>query len=278
MAEIPVLRTDGRNWSAWHENLEWTLDELGVSAYISETTPNPYDEQVNALAKCAIASTIPDSLFYRILHLKSAQECFETLKNLFEKSTATTRVLEDTSSYRTTKWEAAYYSVETANYRVHTRDVGDTSHRDDGVSDGSGRRNNDVPQNNTHRQHQREPKGQGRVERRREEGEKGRKSTGRVDEKLTAATGPGKRATDQMAGGVSLVKPTSSQENVPGTHVDTPSPPPPSTPSLSDEQMAPKSKRPTHQRSRNSHVPRNGTRRTREDDVEGSQGKAKSRS
>ncbi|KIJ08147.1 hypothetical protein PAXINDRAFT_18692, partial [Paxillus involutus ATCC 200175] len=70
--------------------------------------------------------------------------------------------------------------------------------------------------------------------------------------------------------------PTSSQENVPGTHVDTPSPPPP-TPSLPVEQTAPTSRRPTHQRSRNGHVPRNGTRRTREDD-QGSRGEVKSRS
>ncbi|KIJ18389.1 hypothetical protein PAXINDRAFT_8642 [Paxillus involutus ATCC 200175] len=206
MAEIPALRTDRQNWPTWRANLKEALEELGISAYISQTTPNPYDKQVNAL----------------------------------------------------------------------TNNARDTSHRDGDVSNGSGRQNNNVPSNNTPRQHQRELKGQGRVERRREEGEKGRKSTRRVDEKLTAATGPGKRATDQTAGGVSLVKPTSSQENVPGTHVDTPSPPPP-TPSLPVKQTAPMSRRPTHQRSRNSHVPCNGTCRTREDD-QGSRGEVKSRS
>jgi hypothetical protein len=72
MAEIPALRTDRQNWPTWRTNLEEALEELGISTYLSQTTPNPYDEQANALAKCAIASTIPDSLFYRILHFKSA--------------------------------------------------------------------------------------------------------------------------------------------------------------------------------------------------------------
>ncbi|KAF8835621.1 hypothetical protein BDN67DRAFT_1015395 [Paxillus ammoniavirescens] len=51
MAKIPTLRTDGRNWSVWQANLERAVDELGIGAYISQTTPNPYDEQANALAK-----------------------------------------------------------------------------------------------------------------------------------------------------------------------------------------------------------------------------------
>ncbi|KIJ06647.1 hypothetical protein PAXINDRAFT_20160 [Paxillus involutus ATCC 200175] len=125
--------------------------------------------------------------------------------------------------------------------------------------------------------HERKPDGQGKVGRRKEEGEKGRRSSGRADEKVTTATSPGKGATDHRAGSISLVKPTSSQENIPGTHVDTPSPPPP-TPNLPVEQTAPMSTRPTHQRSRNGHVPRNGTRRTRGDNVKGSRGRAESRS
>ncbi|KIJ10059.1 hypothetical protein PAXINDRAFT_16906 [Paxillus involutus ATCC 200175] len=278
MAEIPVLRTDGRNWSGWRENLERTLDELGVSTYISKTTPNPYNEQVNALAKCAIASTIPDSIFLQILHFKSAQECFETLRISFEKkstatttTTATTAVLHEVRNTRTTR-EAAY-SPESAS------DVRDTSRCDNGVSDGSGRRNNNVPSNNTHRQRQREPKRQGRVKRGCGEGEEEGKLKGRKDEKAAAATGPGKGTTDQKASGVSLIKPTSSQDS-PRARVDTPPSPPPSltTPTMPVEQTAPTSRRPTRQRRRDGHVPRNGTCRTHEDDAEGSQGRAKSRS
>ncbi|KIJ13525.1 hypothetical protein PAXINDRAFT_13642 [Paxillus involutus ATCC 200175] len=258
MAEIPVLRTDGRNWSAWRENLERTLDELGVSAYISETTPNPYDEQVNTLAKCAIASTIPDSLFYRILHLKSAQECFETLKNLFEKPTTTTAVQYELRSDKY-KREAAY-RLKTVN------DVRDTSHRDGEVSSGSVRRNDHAPRSKSRRQRQREPKRQGRVERGCGEGEEEGKSKGRKDEKAAAATGPGKGATDQKASGVSLIKPTSSQDS-PRARVNTPPSPPPSltTPSLPVKQTALTSRRPTQQRSQNGHIPKNGTHRTRKD-------------
>ncbi|KAF8834329.1 hypothetical protein BDN67DRAFT_985402 [Paxillus ammoniavirescens] len=88
MAEIPALRTDRQNWSAWRANLEQAVNKLGISAYLSGMTPNPYDEQASALAKCTIASSVPDSLFLQILHFKSARECFKTLKILFEESTA----------------------------------------------------------------------------------------------------------------------------------------------------------------------------------------------
>ncbi|KIJ08146.1 hypothetical protein PAXINDRAFT_18691, partial [Paxillus involutus ATCC 200175] len=279
MAEIPQLRADGRNWTEYREKLLRVAAQQKLDKLYDRTETLQGDaedwQQRNAIAKALIVNTIPDSIFLRILHYESAHQFFEALKNLFEKDIATLELLRELRNNRT-KREAAY-SPQTTNDRVRTRNVGDASRCDDDVSNRSVRRNDHVPNSNTRRpERKREPKRQGRVEKRREEGEKGRKSTGRVDEKLTAATGPGKRATDQTAGGVSLVKPTSSQENVPGTHVDTPSPPPP-TPSLPVEQTAPTSRRPTHQRSRNGHVPRNGTRRTREDD-QGSRGEVKSRS
>ncbi|KAF8838502.1 hypothetical protein BDN67DRAFT_982463 [Paxillus ammoniavirescens] len=169
-----------------------------------------------------------DSEFWRAQNnLAKSREGYETLQSLFEKTmttpTATTRVLNDIWNNRTAQDTA--YSPETTNDH-----------------------------------HERQTKSQGRVERRLEVGEKGSKSNGKVDEKVTTATGLGKGATDHKAGGVSLIKPTSSQENVPGTHIDTPSPPPPlTTPTLPVEQPAPASKRPTHQRSRDGHVPKNGT-------------------
>ncbi|KIJ11850.1 hypothetical protein PAXINDRAFT_15303 [Paxillus involutus ATCC 200175] len=118
MAEIPTLRKDGQNWLTWRANLEEALEELGISAYLSQTTPNPYDEQVNTLAKCAIASTIPNSLFLQILHFKSAYECFETLRLLFEKSTTSTELLREVRNDRT-KQEATY-GLETVNDRIQT--------------------------------------------------------------------------------------------------------------------------------------------------------------
>ncbi|KIJ06306.1 hypothetical protein PAXINDRAFT_20491 [Paxillus involutus ATCC 200175] len=107
MAEIPALRMDGQNWPTWCANLKEALNELGISASISQTMPNPYNKQVNALAKCTIASTIPDSLFLRILRFKSAYKCFETLRNLFEKPTTTTAVQYELRSDKY-KQEAAY--------------------------------------------------------------------------------------------------------------------------------------------------------------------------
>ncbi|KIJ06076.1 hypothetical protein PAXINDRAFT_20712 [Paxillus involutus ATCC 200175] len=82
--------------------------------------------------------------------------------------------------------------------------------------------------------------------------------------------GPGKGATDHTADGVSLVKPTSSlpraQVDSPLHHHNSQSPPQSHiTPILLFEQTAPASRRSTHQRSRNGHVPRIETRRTRED-------------
>ncbi|KIJ12166.1 hypothetical protein PAXINDRAFT_14940 [Paxillus involutus ATCC 200175] len=264
MAEIPTLRTDGLNWPTWRANLEEALDELGIGAYISETMPNPYNEQVNTLAKCVIASTIPDSLFLRILRLKSAYECLETLRNSFKKPTTSTELLREVQNTRTKR--EATYGLETINDHVRTRtDVRDMSRCDDDDSNRSGRQNNDVPSNKPHHQCQRETRSQGIDKRGCGEGEKDRRSKGKDDEKAAATGGPGQCATDQTIGGVSLIKPTSREK----THLQTTTthPSPPASPSLLFEQMAPTSRRPTHQRSRNGHVLRNGTRHTREDDV-----------
>ncbi|KIJ07876.1 hypothetical protein PAXINDRAFT_18955 [Paxillus involutus ATCC 200175] len=155
------------------------------------------------------------------------------------------------------------------------------SHCDNGVSDRSGRRNNHVPNSNTRRQRQRKTRSQGRVERRREVDERGSQSTGRTDEEEAAARGPGRSATDQGASSVSLAV-ASHEKDSPKTNIDTSKPPPspPTTPSLLFEQTASTSRQPTHQRSRNGHVPRNGTRHTHEVnvDVEGSRGRAELRS
>ncbi|KAF8838957.1 hypothetical protein BDN67DRAFT_1012671 [Paxillus ammoniavirescens] len=234
----------------------------------------------NNLTKRTIVVTIHPSLAVRIRRLETAREGYETLQSLFEKSTTTPTATMTVQETRTNSSKrVAAYPLDSSRDRVQTRnEVTATSQRDDEVSNGSRRRRvYDVPSSNTHHEHECQTDGQGRVERRREMGEKGSKSNGRVDEKVTAATGPGKGAMDHKAGGVSLVRPTSSQENIPGTHIDTPSPPPPlTTPTLPVEQPAPASKRPTHQRSRDGHVPKNGTRRTHED-VGGSRREVESR-
>ncbi|KAF8833198.1 hypothetical protein BDN67DRAFT_986181, partial [Paxillus ammoniavirescens] len=163
--------------------------------------------------------------------------------------TATTRVLDNIQNNRTARDTA--YSPETTNNRVCRRShVMDMSRRDDDVSDGSSRRVHNVPSSLTWRQHQWEMKGQGRVEGREEVGRKGRKLNGEADEKVTAATGPGNGATDHKTGGISLVKPTSHENDSPKTHVDTPNPPPPppTSPTMPVEQLAPTLRRPTQQR------------------------------
>ncbi|KAF8835308.1 hypothetical protein BDN67DRAFT_1015664 [Paxillus ammoniavirescens] len=97
-------------------------------------------------------------------------------------------------------------------------------------------------------------------------------------QKEARTMGLGNGAMDYTADGISLVKPTSSQDDVPGTHVNTPSPPPPPiTPTMPVEQMAPMPRQPTHQWHRDAHIPRNGTYRTWED-IEGSQREVQLRS
>ncbi|KIJ19289.1 hypothetical protein PAXINDRAFT_7789 [Paxillus involutus ATCC 200175] len=238
MAEFPALAVDGRNWSTWRKNLERTLNRFRIGKYLNETTPNPYDARAHALAKRIFALTIHPSLLARIRHLKSVHEGFKTLQNLLEKeSTSTTGRLYEIWNDNT-KREAAH-SPETAN------DRGDTSRCDDEVRNGSRGSNNHVPRSETRREHEQERRSQGRVEKGPGVGEKGGVSKGEKDDEKVAAVS-----------GVSLVKPTSSQEDLPGTRVDPPRPhhhskspsPSPTTHNLLFEQTAPTSRRPTRQR------------------------------
>ncbi|KIJ11252.1 hypothetical protein PAXINDRAFT_15882 [Paxillus involutus ATCC 200175] len=238
MAKFPALAVDGRNWSTWRENLERTLNGFRIGKYLNETTPNLYDARAHALAKRIFALTIHPSLLARIRHLKSVHEGFKTLQNLLEKeSTSTTGRLYEIRNDNT-KREAAH-SPETAN------DRGDTSRCDDEVRNGSRGSNNHVPRSETRREHERERRSQGRVEKGPGVGEKGGVSKGEKDDEKVA-----------VVSGVSLVKPTSSQEDLPGTRVDPPRPhhhskspsPSPTTHNLLFEQTAPTSRRPTRQR------------------------------
>jgi hypothetical protein len=179
------------------------------------------------------------------------------------------------------------HSPESANDRVRRRShVTDASRRDDEVSNRSGRRSVDVPRSEPRPERKQEAMSQGIVERKRgpRVGEKGRESRGRDDERVAAASEPGNGATDQTTSGVSLVKPTSSQD-LPEARVDspphhhhsespTPSPTPPTMPS---EQTASTSKRSTYQRRRDGHVRVETRRRRRDDDDEWSRERVQSR-
>ncbi|KIJ16556.1 hypothetical protein PAXINDRAFT_11006 [Paxillus involutus ATCC 200175] len=171
-------------------------------------------QQRNAITKALIVETIPDSIFLRILHYESAHKFFEALKNLFEQDIATLELLQELRNNRT-KREAAY-SPQTANDRIRTRNISDTSHHHGEVSHKSRRQEDHVSRSEPRPEHKREPTNQGRVAKRSRVGEKGRVSKGENDKWVTAASKPGNSATDQRAGSVSLVKPTSRQDDLPG--------------------------------------------------------------
>ncbi|KIK76721.1 hypothetical protein PAXRUDRAFT_168983, partial [Paxillus rubicundulus Ve08.2h10] len=113
------LRMDRQNWLIWCKKLKVALNELGVCTYISRMRPNMYNKQANAIVKCTIILSIPDSLFLQILNFKSDYEfpglqileltvlCHKTLKNLCEMDTFTMELLHETQNTRTT-WEAAH--------------------------------------------------------------------------------------------------------------------------------------------------------------------------
>ncbi|KIJ13592.1 hypothetical protein PAXINDRAFT_13553 [Paxillus involutus ATCC 200175] len=238
MADIPVLRTDGRNWTDYREKIlrvaaQQNLDRLYDGTETLQGDAEDW-QQRNAI-------------------------------NLFEQDIATLELLRELRNNRTKRDTA--YSPESTNYHVRTRNVGDTSHRHDEVSHKSRRREDDVPRSEPRPERKREPTSQGRVEKRPRVGEKGRESRGRDDERVAAASEPGNGATDQTTSGVSLVKPTSSQGNSPRARVDTPpSPPlPPTTPTIPVDQTAPVSRRLNDQRHRDGRVPCTETHRTRED-------------
>ncbi|KIJ10654.1 hypothetical protein PAXINDRAFT_16371 [Paxillus involutus ATCC 200175] len=243
MADIPVLRADGRNWTEYREKLLRVAAQKNLDRLYDGTETLQGDaedwQQRNAIAKALIVETIPDSIFLRILHYESAHKFFEALKNLFEKDVATLELLQELQNNRNKR--EATYGLESANDRVCRRShVTDVSCCDDKVSNRSGRRSVDVPRSEPRPERKQEATSQRRVERRRGVGEEGRVSKGEKDDEQVAA-----------ASGVSLVNPTSSQGHLPRARVDTPQPhptstSPPSTPSMPVEQTAPTSRCPTH--------------------------------
>ncbi|KIJ12438.1 hypothetical protein PAXINDRAFT_14762 [Paxillus involutus ATCC 200175] len=276
MADIPVLRTDSRNWTEYREKLlhvaaQQKLDKLYDGTETLQGDAEDW-QQRNAIAKALIVETIPDSIFLRILHYESAHKFFEALKNLFEKDVATLELLQELRNNRSKR--EATYGLESANDRIRRRShITDASRRDDEVSNRSGRRSVDILRSEPRPERKREPTSQRRVERRRGVGEEGRVSKGEKDDEQVAA-----------ASSVSLINPTSSQGHLPRARVDTPQPhptstSPPSTRILPFEQPASTSRRLSHQRRRDGHVPRIEThRRRRDNDDEWSWERVQSRS
>ncbi|KIK81181.1 hypothetical protein PAXRUDRAFT_156716 [Paxillus rubicundulus Ve08.2h10] len=187
MAEIPQLRMEGQNWSSWSKNLEWALSSLQVAAYIKETMPNLYDEQLHALAN----SNSPSY---------SAYEGFEAPTVLFKKPTSTTGKLQDIQSTRT--MQEAAYSVQTAN-----------NHCDDNVSNGSGRWNDHILSSNMCCQCKWEPRGQEKVEGGESRGRGEKVEAGRIRKQEATARGLGEGSMNPSAGGISLLITVSSLDD-----------------------------------------------------------------
>ncbi|KIJ08035.1 hypothetical protein PAXINDRAFT_18794 [Paxillus involutus ATCC 200175] len=147
MADIPVLRTDGRNWTEYREKLLRVAAQKNLDRLYDGTETLQGDaedwQQRNAIAKALIVETIPDSILLRILHFKSTHEFFEGLKNLFEQDVATLELLQELRNNRSKR--EATYGLASANDRVRRRSHVTDKSRCDDVSNGSGRRNNDVP-------------------------------------------------------------------------------------------------------------------------------------
>ncbi|KAF8837505.1 hypothetical protein BDN67DRAFT_1013825 [Paxillus ammoniavirescens] len=189
MAEFPQLASDGRNWMEYHEKLEDMLTGHKLAQYITGTETTQRDSEFwraqNNLAKRTIVVTIHPCLAVQIRRLETARKGYETLKSLFEKTTttptATTRVLDDIRNNGTARDTA--YSPETTNNRVCRRShVMDMSRCDDD------------------RQHQRETKGQGRVE--------GREEVGRMGRTPPDTSAAVEEATDTVNPNVKDVRPT----------------------------------------------------------------------
>src|ERR1700742_2175137 len=124
LLKVPKLLKDGSNWVIYRERLRWALDARGVLGHIESAVPERLltprmgkgkekddatgaeevpeteitDGQLDkvqgkleqwvrdeAVAKQAIASTLPDSVFSRIRTKQTAKEVWEAVVAIFEE-------------------------------------------------------------------------------------------------------------------------------------------------------------------------------------------------
>ena len=83
--DVPQLKTDGRNWSAWHESVTMVINKAGLYSYLNGTVSEP-NRQLEATAKLILASGIPVSIFGSLLYLETAHDYCKYLTNRFDKS------------------------------------------------------------------------------------------------------------------------------------------------------------------------------------------------
>jgi len=113
--KLPKLDASGKEWAVWKVRLQVVVAGRGLSGYLNGTTPKPIDpavrkldgwtaktvDEVKAVAEYTkdmttwiekdvkvqhiIATTLPNSLFIRLINKKSAFKYFTMLSTLFEQ-------------------------------------------------------------------------------------------------------------------------------------------------------------------------------------------------
>ena len=91
--EVPVLETDGQNWTTYREKLTEAARILKVASYLSGPRPDPFNPLHDVKIKKILVTTVEIPLFIQIIKLATAHECLERLKTLFEGSMATSTVV-----------------------------------------------------------------------------------------------------------------------------------------------------------------------------------------
>ncbi|KAF9237012.1 hypothetical protein BU15DRAFT_63519 [Melanogaster broomeanus] len=242
---VDDLAFDGSNWTTYREELIYVAKLEGVVGQFDGTDVPPvagteaYQEWSfrNSVATMLVTFTIPDSLLINFYDTKTAQEIFTQLKNRFSKSTTPSPTLStptresrqkrDTSNRerrrkverdreRSGEDQATDRSIEKRNRRgkraarwtseqeAAARELGEeaTDVTTRSVSLAVAPSSQDIDGKGmgaqcTHVNPQRP--------------ETPRHAANDAAAAAAAATGPGEEAMDQMASGISLVKPTSSQ-------------------------------------------------------------------
>nr|GAT43935.1 polyprotein [Mycena chlorophos] len=97
---LPKCEADGTNFSVYKNRFKFAATAAGIADHLDKSSAMPYalvttvaDEQAanrawtagQAMIKQAIASTIPDALFLRVMNATSAGEMWEKVTNEFEK-------------------------------------------------------------------------------------------------------------------------------------------------------------------------------------------------
>ena len=219
IVEVPRLRQDGENWLDYHAKLFEAAEAQGLLGLLNGTSTKPNEPwnprriaawlRDDTEAQYLLATTTPQ-LIWNHFTISTAHNMFQHLQSLFETTTTTT--LHDVRSNDSTR--VAAHTAGTPDDCTRTqRAANEKVCSTNGVSGGSGRRQNSSRSNGTRRERERTTTDHGKVEMRARVGEKGAKLRGKVDEGAAAVRGPGMKTTDLQADGVGLATPVSSPQD-----------------------------------------------------------------